>query len=83
VGTFNLPTNGKTLEDKITIIIHAKNARTLKMLESQESIIVALTKGSGQAQFIEREEDVPQGCGSEIVSSEVNVHIPVKVGHFY
>lgn len=76
---FNLPTNGKTLEEKITVIMQCKNADVRKMLESQDSIIVALTKGAGQAQFIEKDEEVPQGCGSEVVSSEVTVHIPVQV----
>lgn len=78
-GLYNLPTNGKTLEDKITVIIQAKTADALAMLQSQEAIIVALTKGAGQARFIEKDDEVPQGCGSEVVTAEVTVHIPVQV----
>lgn len=48
------------------------------MLESQESIIIALTKGSGQVHFITDDADVPRGCGTETVSADINVHIPVQ-----
>lgn len=77
-GLYNLPTNGKTLEDKITVIVQAKKPEQLKMLESQAAIIVALTKGAGQAVFIADDSEVPQGCGTETVNAHVNIHIPVQ-----
>lgn len=78
VGLYNLPTNGKTPEDKITVIVQAKKAETKAMLESQAAIIVALTKGAGQAVFITEDSEVPAGCGTETVTADVHVHIPVE-----
>ncbi|WWD15831.1 valine-tRNA ligase [Kwoniella shandongensis] len=78
VGLYNLPTNGKTVEDKITVIIQAKNAEQRKLLESQESIIIGLTKGCGTLKFIVDDAEVPKGCGTEFVTTDINVHIPVQ-----
>jgi valyl-tRNA synthetase len=78
VGLYNLPTNGKTLEDKITVVAQAKNARERAMLESQAPIIVALTKGAGQALFVTEDSEVPAGCGTETVTADINIHIVVK-----
>ncbi|RSH77894.1 uncharacterized protein EHS24_002965 [Apiotrichum porosum] len=78
IGLYSLPTNGKTLEDKITLVIEAKNPEQLEMLKTQAPIIVALTKGAGQAQFVASTADVPHGCGTETVTADVHVHIPVK-----
>ncbi|KAK4686354.1 valyl-tRNA synthetase, partial [Tremellales sp. Uapishka_1] len=77
-STYNLATNGKTLEDKITVIIQAKNPAQKAMLESQSPIIQALAKGSGQILFISEDSEVPSGCGTELVTTEINIHIPVK-----
>jgi hypothetical protein len=84
VGLYNLPTNGKTIEDKITVIIQSKKAETASMLEKQKDIIIALTKGCGTCNFITSDSEVPQGCGSEVVTADVSVHIPVQVSsHIY
>lgn len=48
------------------------------MFASQEQIIIALTKGAGSARFITDDADVPQGCGTETVTADINVHIPVQ-----
>lgn len=48
------------------------------MLASLEPIIIALTKGSGQVKFITDDSDVPKGCGTETVTPDINVHIPVQ-----
>jgi valyl-tRNA synthetase len=74
-----LPTNGKTIEDKITLIIQSKKAEIADMLQKQTDIIVALTKGCGTCKFISSDSEVPQGCGSEVVTTDVTVHIPVQV----
>lgn len=81
VGLYNLPTNGKTIEDKITIIIQAKKAEIGSILQSQRDIITALTKGCGTCNFITSDSEVPDGCGSEVVTADVTVHIPVQVRH--
>lgn len=78
VGLYNLPTNGKTLEDKITVVVQAKKPELKAMLESQASIIIALTKGAGQATFVLEDSEVPHGCGTQTVSADVNVHVPVE-----
>lgn len=80
---YNLPTNGKTPEEKITVILQAKLLAVKQMLERQEAIIVALTKGAGTALFIEKDEEVPKGCGTEVVSADVTVHIPVQVSYIF
>ena len=82
VGLYNLPTNGKTVEDKITLIIQSKKAEIADMLQKQRDIIVALTKGCGTCKFISSDSEVPQGCGSEVVTADVTVHIPVQVSYF-
>jgi valyl-tRNA synthetase len=81
VGLYNLPTNGKTVEDKITLIIQSKKAEIADMLQKQRDIIVALTKGCGTCKFISSDSEVPQGCGSEVVTADVTVHIPVQVSY--
>jgi hypothetical protein len=51
------------------------------MLESQEDILVALTKGCGTVKFITDDSEVPNGCGTENVSVGINVHVVVQVSH--
>ncbi|WVQ98646.1 valine-tRNA ligase [Kwoniella sp. CBS 9459] len=77
IGLYNLPTNGKTVEDKITVIIQVKNERQREILESQRAIIVGLTKGCGTLKLIVDDSEVPKGCGTEFVNADINVHIPV------
>lgn len=81
VGLYNLPTNGKTLEDKITVVVQVRaGAEGVRaMLEGQKEIIVALTKGAGQCVFVQEDGEVPGGVGSEVVGTEIVVHIPVQV----
>ncbi|KAK6902833.1 valine-tRNA ligase [Kwoniella mangroviensis CBS 8507] len=77
VGLYNLPTNIKTIEDKITVIVQVKTTQQRQLLESQESIIIGLTKGCGTVKFITDDSEVPTGCGTEFVTTDINVHIPV------
>ena len=48
------------------------------MLQSQQPIIIALTKGCGTATFISDDGAIPPGCGTEVVTADINVHIPVQ-----
>lgn len=77
-SSYNLPTNGKTVEDMITVIIQAKKPDLRRMLASQEAIIVALTKGCGTCQLISDDSEVPKGCGTEVVTTDITIHIPVQ-----
>ncbi|RXK38345.1 valine-tRNA ligase [Tremella mesenterica] len=77
-GLYNLPTNGKTLEDKITIILQTKKADQRQMFETQRDIIIALTKGCGTCLVVEQDDEVPKGCGSELVTTDVTVHVVVQ-----
>nr|XP_019013438.1 valine-tRNA ligase [Kwoniella pini CBS 10737]OCF52219.1 valine-tRNA ligase [Kwoniella pini CBS 10737] len=76
VGLYNLPTNAD-LKRYILVIVQAKNQQQRQLLESQEPIIIGLTKGCGTAKFISDDSEVPKGCGTEFVTSDINVHIPV------
>ena len=60
------------------MIIQAKKPEQKAMLQTQEPIIMALTKGSGQVIFVDEDGEVPQGCGTETVTADINVHIPVQ-----
>ncbi len=98
-SSYNLPTNGKTTKDKITgkrrptwqdladpateVIIQAKKPELRQMLETQEAIIVALTKGCGTCRFISDDSEVPKGCGTEVVTTDITIHIPVQVCRFH
>ncbi|GFZ46248.1 Valine--tRNA ligase [Saitozyma sp. JCM 24511] len=77
-GLYNLPTNGKTLEDKITVIIQAKKPELRAVLESQAAIIIALSKGAGTAKYISEDSEIPHGVGTEVVTADITVHIPVQ-----
>lgn len=79
IGLYNLPTNGKTPEDKITVIIQARNAEQLELLKSVETVIVGLTKGCGKVEWIQEDSEIPHGCGTEVVTTDISVHIPVQV----
>lgn len=62
------------------MIIQAKKAAQRSLLEAQTAIIVALTKGAGTCLVISDDSQVPPGCGTEVITADVNVHIPVQVG---
>lgn len=81
IGLYNLPANGKTLEDKITVIIQARNGEQLELLKSVETVIVGLTKGCGKVEWIQEDSEIPRGCGTEVVTTDISVHIPVQVRH--
>jgi len=61
------------------VIIQAKQPELRKMLETQEDIIIALTKGCGICRFISKDSEVPKGCGTEVLTTEITIHIPIQV----
>ncbi|WVN85252.1 uncharacterized protein L203_100397 [Cryptococcus depauperatus CBS 7841] len=78
IGLYNLPTNGKTLEDQITIIIQSRNNEQMELLKGVETVIVGLTKGCGKVEWIQEDSQVPRGCGTEVVTTDISIHIPVQ-----
>ncbi|TYJ57165.1 hypothetical protein B9479_002080 [Cryptococcus floricola] len=78
IGLYNLPTNGKTVEDKITVIIQARNDEQLQLFKSVETVVVGLTKGCGKVEFIREDSEIPRGSGTEVVTTDISVHIPVQ-----
>jgi valyl-tRNA synthetase len=94
---YNLSTNGKMIEDKITggfsfhvspdielslgtVIIQTKKPELKTLLQKQEAIIIALTKGAGTCKIIANDREVPQGCGTVVVTGDITVHVPVEAG---
>jgi valyl-tRNA synthetase len=60
------------------VIIQAKKPELRSVLESQASIIIALTKGAGTVKYISDDSEIPHGVGTEVVTADVTVHIPVQ-----
>jgi valyl-tRNA synthetase len=64
--------------DRTTVIIQAKKPELRAVLESQASIIIALTKGAGTVKYISEDSEIPHGVGTEVVTADITVHIPVQ-----
>jgi valyl-tRNA synthetase len=61
------------------VFIHTQTSRETKLFQSQASTIVALTKGCKKADVVESLSEIPEGCGSAVVTPTVVVYILVKV----
>ncbi|ODN74280.1 hypothetical protein L198_08245 [Cryptococcus wingfieldii CBS 7118] len=62
----NLPTNGKTVETKINVIIQAENDDKLQFFKYVKTVVVGLTKGYGKVEFIRKDSEIsPVGAGTE------------------
>lgn len=61
------------------VILQVDNDETVKMIASQVPIFEALIKGCREVKIVTKAEDVPAGCGTEQVSVQAIVHVPVKV----
>jgi valyl-tRNA synthetase len=62
------------------VYITSQDASESGMLGSQTSTVSALIKGCTLAQLLQNASEVPEGCGSQVLSSSLTVHILVKVG---
>jgi len=49
------------------------------MISSQIPIFEALIKGCKEVKIVTKDGDVPAGCGTEQISVQAIVHVPVKV----
>jgi hypothetical protein len=49
------------------------------MIASQIPIFEALIKGCKEVKIVTKDADVPAGCGTEQISVQAIVHVPVKV----
>lgn len=54
--------------------------RLAPMMESQKHILSSLIKGCETLSVLSSQEKVPEGCTLGVVSSEVKVHLLIKVG---
>lgn len=78
MSTYGLPTNGKTPEDKHEIIVQVDTPETAEMISSQIPIFEALIKGCRHVKVVSDIKDVPAGCGTEQISVQATVHVPVR-----
>ena len=53
--------------------------QTAQMIASQVPIFEALIKGCKEVKIVTKDSEVPAGCGTEQISVQAIVHVPVKV----
>jgi hypothetical protein len=61
------------------VIVQVDSEETAKMISSQIPIFEALIKGCKEVKIVTKDGDVPAGCGTEQISVQAIVHVPVKV----
>ncbi|TFK37032.1 tRNA synthetases class I-domain-containing protein [Crucibulum laeve] len=66
------------LQNDIQFFIHLQSDQDAALFEAQLSTIVALTKGCKSAKVVRDAKDVPEGCGSSVVSSSIVVYTLVR-----
>lgn len=64
---------------QLVVIVQVDNEETAKMIASQVPIFEALIKGCKEVKIVTKDSDVPGGCGTEQISVQAIVHVPVKV----
>lgn len=62
-----------------TVIVQVDNEQTAQMIASQVPIFEALIKGCKEVKIVTKDSEVPAGCGTEQISVQAIVHVPVKV----
>ncbi|KAF8152335.1 tRNA synthetases class I-domain-containing protein [Crassisporium funariophilum] len=67
-----------TLQSDIQFFIQAQSDQDAALLSSQCPTIVALTKGCKSAKVVRDANEVPDGCGSAVVTSTILVHTLVR-----
>lgn len=62
------------------VFIHAQDKEDAALLESQIPTIVTLTKGGKSASVVrDPATEIPEGCGSAVVTSNIVIHTLVRV----
>ncbi|THG98479.1 hypothetical protein EW026_g3716 [Hermanssonia centrifuga] len=67
-----------SLQTDIQFFIRVQTDVEGKLFESQASTIVTLTKGCKSAKIVRELSEVPDGCGSVVISPTVVVHVLVR-----
>lgn len=63
------------------VFILAPEDADAAIFETQLPTIVSLTKGCSSAKVARGLQDIPVGCGSEVLTPTVAVHLLVKVSY--
>ena len=61
------------------MLLQVQSDQEAKLFESQAPTIVTLIKGCKSVKVVKDINDVPAGCGSEILTPTVVIHILVRV----
>jgi len=66
------------LQNDIQLFIQVQEDREAKLFDSQAATIVTLIKGCKRVKVVRDIGDVPAGCGSEILTPTVVIHVLVR-----
>ena len=66
---------------RATVYIRVESDAEAKLFESQIPTIVTLTKNGQSAKVIRNVSEVPEGCGSAVVTPSIVEHMVVRVSN--
>jgi len=66
------------LQNEIQLFIQVRSDQEAKIFESQASTVVTLIKGCKSVKIVRDIKGIPAGCGSEILTPTVVVHVLVR-----
>jgi hypothetical protein len=61
------------------VYAHSNDAIERTMLSTQVPTIVGMVKGCSSVNIVENNKEVPDGCGSQVLSPSLTIYILVKV----
>ena len=67
----------------LKVFIQVQTDQEAALFSPQCSTIVALTKGCKSAKVVRDQTDIPDGCGSAVVTPTILVHTLVRVKRLY
>ena len=67
----------------VSVFIQVQSDQEAALFSRQCSTIVALTKGCKSAKVVRHQADIPDGCGSAVVTPTILVHTLVRVSMGY
>ena len=67
----------------VLVFIQVQSDQEAALFSSQCSTIVALTKGCKSAKVVRDQTEIPDGCGSAVVTPSILVHTLVRVRHLF
>jgi len=66
------------IQSNIQLFVLAQSESEASLFESQQQTMVALTKGCKSVSIVRSSSEIPAGCGSDVISPTVAVHILVR-----